>query len=577
MDTSIENGSAAKDISVDVLIVGSGTGMATALAAKEKGLDSLIIEKTDGVGGSTARSGGGIWIPANPTLLADGSDDNLQKAEKYLEAIVEDPPNNAWKSFLKNGPDTIDMLLRTTPMKFFWSKGYSDYHPEEPGGDPMGRTIECKPFDLKRLGDERDRLRPAPMASPIPMPVTGYGYKWMNLMLRKPFKSFPLIFKRLFQGLGGMLIGKEFAAGGQALAAGLFAGVINADIPVWTNTELIELVLDGNRVVGAIAERNEKKVTINVNRGVVLSAGGFDHNMPMRQKYQSPSLTKDLSLGAEGNTGDAINIAKEVKADTALMNESWWFPSVAPVEENGEVQVLLAERSLPGSFMVDGSGNRFINECMDYMSFGQTLLKREKEGSPVGDMWLIFDQKYRNNYILAGSIFPRMPLPDEWYEAGIAFKADTPKELAQNIGLSKENFDSTYDRFNRMAATGKDEDFHRGESAYDRYYGDPTVEPNPNLRPLNGKLYAVKVVLSDLGTCGGLVADEFGRVLQEDETPIEGLYAIGNTSANIFGRVYPGAGATIGQGLVSGYIAANHIASTKKDKDTEYGAKLREN
>src|SRR5699024_8489386 len=197
--------------------------------------------------------------------------------------------------------------------------------------------------------------------------------------------------------------------------------------------------------------------TINVNRGVVLSAGGFDHNMPMRQKYQSPSLTKDLSLGAEGNTGDAINIAKEVKADTALMNESWWFPSVAPVEENGEVQVLLAERSLPGSFMVDGSGNRFINECMDYMSFGQTLLKREKEGSPVGDMWLIFDQKYRNNYILAGSIFPRMPLPDEWYEAGIAFKADTPKELAQNIGLSKENFDSTYDRFNRMAATGKDE------------------------------------------------------------------------------------------------------------------------
>src|SRR5699024_12490508 len=144
--------------------------------------------------------------------------------------------------------------------------------------------------------------------------------------------------------------------------------------------------------------------------------------MPMRQQHQSPSLTEDLSLGADGNTGDAITIADEVKADTALMNESWWFPSVAPVEKGGPVQVLLAERSLPGSFMVDGSGNRFINECMDYMSFGQTLLKREKDGNPVDDMWLIVDQKYRNNYILAGSVFARLPLPIEWYEEGIGCK-----------------------------------------------------------------------------------------------------------------------------------------------------------
>ncbi|HLR26844.1 MAG TPA: 3-ketosteroid-delta-1-dehydrogenase [Fodinibius sp.] len=562
-NSTIKKGSTAKNINVDVLIVGSGTGMAAALAAQEKGLDCLIIEKTAVIGGSTARSGGGIWIPASPTLSAGGSDDNLKKAETYLEAIVEDAPNTAWRSFLEHGPDAVNMLMRTTPMELFWSKGYSDYHPEEPGGDSMGRTIECKPFDLKRLGDEFDRLRPAPMASPIPMPVTGYGYKWMNLMLRKPFKSFPLIFKRLFQGLGGLLIGKKFAAGGQALAAGLLAGVIKADIPIWTNTEMVELLLDGERIVGATAKQNGKKITINADKGVILAAGGFDHNMPMRQKYQSPSLTKDLSLGAEGNMGDAITIAKEVEADTALMNESWWFPSVAPVEEGGEVQVLLAERSLPGSFMVDGTGNRFINECMDYMSFGQTLLKREKEGNPVNEMWLIFDQKYRNNYILAGSVFPRMPLPNEWYEAGIAFKGDSPSELAQNMGLPEEDFTSTFERFNQMAAKGKDDDFHRGDSAYDRYYGDPTVKPNPNLRPLKGKMYAAKVVLSDLGTCGGVVADEYSRVLQKDESPIEGLYAIGNTSANIFGRVYPGAGATIGQGLVMGYIAANHIANTQ--------------
>src|SRR5699024_4478626 len=298
-------------------------------------------------------------------------------------------------------------------------------------------------------------------------------------------------------------------------------------------------------------------------KGVILAAGGFDHNMPMRREYQSPSLNQDLSLGAEGNTGDAITISKEeINADTAYMNESWWFPSVAPLNEDDEVKVMLAERSLPGSFIVNSSGERFINEATDYMTFGQTLLKREKEGKEMGDMWIIFDQEYRNNYIFGGSIFPRAPLPDEWYEAGIAYKGETANALARKVGIPEENFTSTYERFNRMAEAGKDEDFHRGESAYDRYYGDPTVKPNPNLRPLDGDLYAVKVVLSDLGTCGGLVADEHGRVLREDKSTIEGLYAIGNTSANIFGRVYPGAGATIAQGLVYGYIVANHIANS---------------
>jgi len=562
-NSDIKKGPTAKDITVDLLIVGSGTGMAAALAAHEKGLNSLIIEKTDVVGGSTARSGGAFWIPANPTLLADGSDDTLEKGKTYLEAITNDSLPDVWKSFLKNGPDTVDMLLRTTPMEFFWAKGYSDYHPEKPGGDPLGRSCECKPFDLNRLGDEFDRFRPGQMEAPIPMPVTGYGYKWMNLMLRKPFKSFPIIFKRLFQGVGGLLLGKKFDAGGQALAAGLFAGVIDANIPVWTNTEMVELISDGERVAGAIAEQDGKKVKIKAKKGVILAAGGFDHNMPMRREYQSPSLNQDLSLGAEGNTGDAITISKEeINADTAYMNESWWFPSVAPLNEDDEVKVMLAERSLPGSFIVNSSGERFINEATDYMTFGQTLLKREKEGKEMGDMWIIFDQEYRNNYIFGGSIFPRAPLPDEWYEAGIAYKGETANALARKVGIPEENFTSTYERFNRMAEAGKDEDFHRGESAYDRYYGDPTVKPNPNLRPLDGDLYAVKVVLSDLGTCGGLVADEHGRVLREDKSTIEGLYAIGNTSANIFGRVYPGAGATIAQGLVYGYIVANHIANS---------------
>lgn len=560
-----------KETTVDLLIVGSGTGLSAALAAHEEGLRTLVIEKTSYIGGSTALSGGAFWIPANPTLIADGSNDTLEKAAQYLQNIVkEDAPADRWQAFLENGSETVEMLLRNTPMKFFWAKGYSDYHPEVPGGDALGRTCECKPFNIKKLGKELPRFRSSLMDAPIPMPVTGYDYKWMNLMVRKPLKSFPIIFKRLFQGIGGLIIGRKYVAGGQALAAGLFAGALEAKIPVITDTKLVELKTKGNRVVGAVVEQNGQQKTINTDRGVVLAAGGFDHNMAMRKEFQSESLSDNYSFGAAGNTGDAILLSQEIGADIDLMKQAWWFPAVAPAKAGGKPQVLLAERSLPGSFMVNGKGKRFINEATDYMSFGQKLLKDEAEGTPIGDMWLIFDQTYRNRYILAGSLFPRAKLPEEWYESGIAHTADSAEELAKAIGLPEKDFTDAFDRFNQFAKSGKDEDFNRGESAYDRYYGDPTVKPNPNLLPLKDKLYAVKVVLSDLGTCGGLVADENGRVLRKDKTAIEGLYAIGNTAANIFGKVYPGAGGTICQGLVYGYIVAKHAARkplSEKPKD----------
>lgn len=558
----IPKGPKAENKEVDVLVVGSGTGMMAAMVAHERGLETLIIEKTALVGGSTARSGGAFWIPANPILERSGSTDTLKKGEEYLEAITGDAPKKTWMSFLKNGPDAVQFLDDHTPLKLFWAKGYSDYHPENPGGDSVGRTCEAKAFNINRLGEESKRLRPAPMNAPIPMPVTGYDYKWMNLMFSKPFKAFPIVFKAMGQGIGGLLIGKKMTAGGEALAAGLFTGVKDKNIPVWTNTGLKELIKKDNKIVGAIVEQDGKEYTITARKGVILAAGGFDHNLPMRQKYQSPSLTNHYSLGAEENKGDGIFKPQEkLNAATAYMNESWWFPAVAPVEKDGAPQVMLAERSLPGGFIVNSKGERFINEAKDYMSFGQNLLKKEKEGNSIKEMWLVFDQKYRNKYILAGAIMPKMPLPKEWYEAGIAHKANSPEELAEKTGFPKETFTATFSRFNKMAENGKDEDFQRGESAYDRYYGDPTVKPNPNLRPLQeNKLYAVKMVLADLGTCGGVVADEYGRVIDKEENIISGLYAIGNNSANIFGRVYPGAGGTIAQGIVFGYIVPNYIA-----------------
>lgn len=536
--------------------------MAAALTAQEAGLSTLIVEKTRYVGGSTARSGGAFWMPANPILASAGSDDTSSAARAYLDAVVGDAtPRERAHAYLNYGAATVEMLRRTTPMKFQWAKGYSDYHPERPGGSALGRTCECRPFNTALLGAELARLRPGVMKSSFPMPVTGADYRWLNLMARVPLKALPRIMLRAFQGIGGLLLRRRYAAGGQALAAGMFAGVVRAGIPVWTDSPVCDLIADGDRVTGAVVDHNGTKVSITARRGVVLAAGGFDHLMSWRHKFQSERLVAHASLGAEGNTGDAIRLAQDsCGAGTALMDQAWWFPAFAPLP-GGEPTVMLAERSLPGCLLVDQAGQRFVNEAIDYMSFGQKMLERERAGNPVEAIWMIFDQKYRNSYLLAAELFPRMPIPKSWYDAGIAHRAEDLSTLAGAIGVDPSTFVATMDRFNAMARAGVDADFNRGVSAYDRYYGDPTVSPNPNLRPLEaGPFYAVKVVLSDLGTCGGLRADTRGRVLRENGSAIDGLYAIGNTAANAFGASYPGAGATIGQGLVFGYIAALHAA-----------------
>ncbi|OCB59531.1 3-ketosteroid-delta-1-dehydrogenase [Mycobacterium vulneris] len=558
---TIPAGLSVADSEVDLLVVGSGTGLAAALAAHERGLSVLVVEKSSHVGGSTARSGGALWLPASQVIEECGGTDPSRRAHTYLEAVVADSaPQQRSTAYLDNLPATVDMLRRTTPMKLFWAKEYSDYHPEAPGGSAAGRTCECRPLDTSILGEYLPDLRPGVMEVKIPMPTTGADYRWLNLMSRVPRKGLPTVLKRLAQGLGGLALGKRYAAGGQALAAGLFAGAIRAGIPIWLDTSLTELVTEGDRVTGAIVEHGGKRLAVTARRGVVLAAGGFDHDMDMRRKFQSESLGSNLSLGAESNTGDAIRLGQDAGADIALMDQSWWFPAVAPLPGSAPA-VMLAERSLPGSFIVDHNGHRFANESADYMSFGQRVLELEASGTPVESMWIVFDQKYRNSYVFAAELFPRMPIPQTWYDAGIAVKADSFDDLATKMQVPVEDFVATVTRFNENAFAGEDPDFERGRSAYDRYYGDPTVTPNPNLRPLvKGPFYAVKMVLSDLGTCGGLRADDRARVLREDGTVIDGLYAIGNTAANAFGHTYPGAGATIAQGLVYGYIAARDAA-----------------
>lgn len=547
------------DTTVDLVVIGSGTGMLAALAAHDLGLSVLIIEKTEYVGGSTALSGGAFWVPGNSVLRDEGADDSTERAAEYLRVLVGDSTDPArWQAYLRHGPAAVDLMRRLTPLTFMRSVGYADYHTGVVGASASGRTCESRPFDAAVLGDDRPAVRRSTMAAPVPMPITGTDYRWMNLMATVPTKGLPRVMYRVGQGVGGKLLGREYVAGGAALAAGLYAGVRRAGMPVWRETSLQHLVRDGESVGGVVVRRGDRDVTVTARRGVVLAAGGFDHEMEWRRQYQSPSL-EEWTLGSPGNTGDAIRIAMaDAGAGTALLDQAWWFPAVAPLP-GGAPKIMLAERSLPGSFIVDGSGERFINEATDYMSFGQEVLARERAGRPVGQMWIIFDQGYRDRYVFAGELFPRMAIPRSWYDAGLAHRASSIEELAQRTGL--ERLVRTTARFDTLAAAGVDDDFHRGDTAYNRYYGDPSQRPNPNLRPLNQPpFHAVRMVLADLGTCGGIRADGLARALREDGSVIPGLYAIGNTAANAFGNRYPGAGATIGQGIVFGYIAAQHAA-----------------
>ncbi len=537
--------------SYDLVVVGAGTGMLAALTAAEDGLSVLIVEKSRYVGGSTALSGGGFWIPGNSLLREAGVADSPERVREYLRNVIAgETPQSRWESHVVYGPEAVEVLRRRTPLKFQWMDGYADYFPELPGGSATGRAMEPKPFDVRRLGEDLALLRPPALAAPFPMPVSGKTFRWLNLVARKPRGVYTAA-RLLGLGVGGLAIRREYAAGGRALAAGLFAGVRAAKIPVWLSSPLKDLVVENGRVAGAVVTRDGTDVTVRASRGVLLSAGGFDRNAELRHEYQSPQLDTGWCFGNPENTGDTIAIAQAAGADLAFMDEAWWFPAVpVPGPMPG---TLLAERSLPGQIIVNQQGVRFMNEAVNYMSAGHELIRQQL---PV---WMVFDQRFRNRYLFCSSVFPRQPLPRAWYDAGIAVKADSIAELAERVRLPE--LPATVRRFNLLAASGRDDDFRRGDSAYDRYYGDPTVTPNPCLGPIDkGPFYAVQVVPGDLGTCGGVRADGLARALRPDGTVIEGLYASGNAAGNAFGRVYPGPGATIGQGLVYGYVAARHAA-----------------
>lgn len=550
---------------VDLVVAGSGTGLLAAITAVEQGLSVLVVEKSEYLGGSTAMSGGGFWVPGNPMLPELGISDSRQRASAYLDALVGDTsPRERRESFLDHGPRAIDVLRRNTPNTYVHMREYADYFPEVVGGSWIGRAFESAPFDLARLGTDRALLRPSGLGIPVPMPITSNDYKSLTLLTRKA-RGPRAAGKRALQGLAGMAVRREYATGGQALAAGLIMGARNRRIELWTNSPLRDLVIEGGRATGVIVEHEGRTVQVTARRGVVLSTGGFDHNIDLRRRHQSAALEPGWSLANPANTGEVLEIAEQHGAALTLLDQSWWFPAIPATSDTAPPSMLLAERSLPGSIIVDGSGRRFMNEAVNYMTAGQVMLGLDDGEAPHLPAWIVFDQRYRNRYPFGGgAVLPRMALPKAWYEAGIAHKAQTLDELGARLGTPE--LAASVERFNELADHGHDDDFQRGESAYDRYYGDPTVTPNPTLASLaQAPYYAVQVIPGDLGTCGGIQADEFARVISRDGDVIPGLYAIGNAAGNAFGTFYPGPGATIGQGLTYGYISAMHAAGRLAD------------
>lgn len=542
------------DHTVDVVIVGSGAAaLATALGAIDEGLSVLMVESTPAWGGNTAMSGGGLWMPNNPLMQRDGAGDSRAEALAYLEATVGDEGRATSRARKEAFVDGIaDFVDTAAAHGLTWTraKDYADYYPEKPGGK-IGRGLEVEPFDLRAIGDWWKTCQ-APAAMPIKTDdvwLLGRAWSTPGGLMRGMHLA-----GRVARGLAR---GKKLAGIGAGFTSSLLeATVIKGGAQLWLDSPATELIVENDRVIGVVVRQDTREVRLRATRGVMLGGGGFDHNARMRLEHHG---IEGSSSGAPGNLGGPIAMAQAVGAAVELMDDAWWGASLEGLPDGPGPSFLVGERSYPYSLMVDGTGERFANESESYVDLGHHMLDRNHTSNPGGRFWMITDTRHARRYLRSFAMDPRAM--KRLRAAGIIQRADSIEALADGIEVPAQRLRATIERFNGFARAGVDGDFGRGNSAYDRYYGDPLVRPNPNLGPLvKAPFHAYRVVIGDLGTKGGVLTDEFARALREDGTVIEGLYAAGNTSASVMGRTYPGPGSTIGPATVFGLIGARHMA-----------------
>lgn len=550
------------DEEFDVVVVGSGAGGLTAgLTAELKGLSTIVLEKTDVFGGSTAKSGGTIWMPNN-LHLNDKVTDTYDNAKKYLDATIGDRvPENIKEAYLTKGPEMVEFLHNyTSEMKWDYTPYYSDYFPEKKGGLAKGRAIEARIFNLEKLGDDLEYLR-----------VAGLPTKGMVLNSSE-FHKVNMIMRTWIGKMNALKVGMRLirtlttsynpTALGEALVARLYYSLKEAGGRVWVSTSFIDVITENNQVIGITAKRNGKTINIKAKHGVIFAAGGFSHDQNLREKYLPKPTNVDWTLASEGQVGDVLQSGLKIGAKIDLMEKTWGTPTAAPPGSPAFMPV--AERATPGLIIVNNNGKRYVNESVPYHEFVDEMYKNNSEEASTVPSWMILDQRAKNRYLVFG-ILPRQPFPENWLDEGFLKKGQTIEELADQINVNSKNLAQTFERFNFFARNGFDEDFERGESAYDRYYGDPTLK-NPNLAQLKkAPFYAIPIYPGDIGTKGGLVINEAAQVLNKDNQPIHGLYAAGNSAAAVMGETYPGPGATIGSAMTFGYIAAKEI---KKNVDS---------
>lgn len=557
------------DHEFDVVVVGSGNGALTAaLLAADGGARTLIVEKADQFGGTSASSGGGVWIPNNRYALAEGADDSIDDARAYLQHVT--PPGKVnpalIERYITQGPSVIDYLHENTSwVRYRNLPHYPDYFPEGPGGKTGNRSMEPEPLHASALGEDFQNLAPQHPQTQMPgginftqvegAVVLSATRGWLGITIRLAAKylfDFPTRIKtrrdaRLTMGNAGV--------------ARLFLALRDRQVPLWRSTTMRELIYDGGKVVGIVVERDNRVEFIRARKGVVLAAGGFERNQQMREQYLPAPTDTSWSAGNLHNTGDAILAAQQLGAATSQMDWGWWF-TTATVPGRAKAYLSQVEKGMAGSITVNKRGMRFSNESQNYVSFVSDMIK-DKENIPS---YMIFDATFRQqrpvaSVLIQGRFFPDWAVPKAWWAPEFLSKANSLRELAIKVSIDPDGLETTVAAFNRYARSGKDSDYQRGDSSHDRYYADPQVKPNPCLAPLlKPPFYAVALYPGEMGTAGGLVIDEHARVLQENGAVIEGLYACGNTTAALL-PAYPGPGSTLGPAMVFGYIAGQHAAA----------------
>ena len=568
-------------VACDVLVVGSGAGgMVSALRAHDLGLDVILIEKSDRYGGTSAVSGGGIWIPNNDAIK---DVDSPEMAMAYLRACTKGRVSETkLRAYVDHAPE-VQRYLDMLGVRYVSVPGYSDYCPALPGAlTSGGRTMLPLPFDARLLGDEIFRQRePHPthkmfgriqLDLPEMGPLIRRTRGWWLVALRMMFRYWLDLPFRLRSGRDRRL------TTGNAMIGALRRAMLDRNVPLHLNTGLTRLETDSDRVSGAAIVRNGTEHRIEVRQGIILAAGGFEKNQELRDRHLPKAMPTDFSLSPGlYNSGDALTAAMAIGADTEFLDQAWWVPAVrvpAPGFNNVDMRAaLFFERAYPHTVCVNRLGKRFINEAISYNDFGALMLEDDKLTGANAPCWLIFDATARWRYpigpLLPAAFWPDWRLPSEWRD-NVFYRAHTLQELAAKIEVDAGALGETIARFNGFAATGVDEDFRRGETAYDRFFGDVRNKPNCTLGTIaTAPFYAMRLDIGDIGTKGGLKTDANANVIGRDGRPIRGLYATGNVSGAVTYDSYPGAGATLGPAMIFGCLAAEDIASQAKTAVSE--------